>query len=32
MDAEIADWLVRLTHNQKDWGFGLCHDYLRNVN
>ena len=30
-NAEIADWLIRLTHNHKDWGFGLCHDYLRNV-
>ena len=31
-NAEIADWLVvRLTHNQKDWGFGLCRYYLRNV-
>lgn len=30
-NAEIADWLIRLTHNQKDWGFGLCCDYLRNV-
>ncbi len=30
-NAEIGDWLVRLTHNQKDWGFGLCRDYLRNV-
>jgi putative transposase len=30
-NAEIADWLIRLTHNQKDWGFGLCFDYLRNV-
>jgi putative transposase len=30
-NAEIADWLVQLTHNQKDWGFGLCRDYLRNV-
>lgn len=30
-NAEIADWLMRLTHNQKDWGFGLCFDYLRNV-
>jgi putative transposase len=28
---ENADWLIRLTHNQKDWGFGLCRDYLRNV-
>jgi putative transposase len=30
-NAEIAHWLVRLTYNQKDWGFGLCRDYLRNV-
>lgn len=30
-NAEIADWLVRLTHNQRNWGFGLCFYYLRNV-
>ena len=30
-NEEIADWLVRLTHNQKNWGFGLCYLYLRNV-
>jgi putative transposase len=30
-NAEIADWLVRLTHNQKSWGFGLCYLFLRNV-
>ena len=30
-NAEIADWLVRLTHNQKNWGFGLCFLFLRNV-
>jgi putative transposase len=30
-NAEIADWLVRLTHNWKDWGFGLCFLFLRNV-
>ena len=28
---KVADWLVRLTHNQKNWGFGLCFLYLRNV-
>lgn len=28
---EIADWLVRLTGMHSDWGFGLCFDYLRNV-
>jgi putative transposase len=27
----IADWLVRITTNQRDWGFGLCFLYLRNV-
>lgn len=30
-DAEIADWLVRLTANRRSWGFGLCFLYLRNV-
>lgn len=30
-NAEIADHLVRLTHNQRNWGFGLCFLYLRNV-
>ena len=32
LDAEnvlIADWLVRLTNNQRNWGFGLCFLYLR---
>jgi putative transposase len=28
---KIADGLIRLTHNQKNWGFGLCFFYLRNV-
>ena len=27
----VADWLVRLTKNQRNWGFGLCILYLRNV-
>jgi len=30
-NAEIADWLIRLTEQESDWGFGLCFDYLRNV-
>jgi putative transposase len=30
-NAAIADWLVRLTYNQKNWGFGLCFLHLRNV-
>jgi putative transposase len=27
----IADWLIRLTNHQRNWGFGLCFLYLRNV-
>lgn len=27
----IADWLVKLTHSQRNSGFGLCLLYLRNV-
>jgi putative transposase len=30
-NAEIADLMVRLTHNQRNWGFGLCFLYLHNV-
>ena len=30
-NVEIADWLIRLTHNQRSWGFGLCYLFLRNV-
>lgn len=30
-NAEIADWLIRLTDHQRNWGFGLCFLYLRNV-
>lgn len=30
-NERIADWLIRLTHNQKNWGFGLCFLFLRNV-
>lgn len=30
-NAELADRLIRLTHNQRDWDFGLCFLYLRNV-
>lgn len=30
-NAEIAEWLMRLTTDDADWGFGLCFDYLRNV-
>ncbi|MFM1884848.1 MAG: hypothetical protein RL026_5 [Pseudomonadota bacterium] len=30
-NERIADWLLRLTENQRNWGFGLCFLYLRNV-
>ena len=30
-NVEIADHLVRLTHNQRNRGFGLCFLYLRSA-
>ena len=30
-NEEIAQWLIQLTEQNTDWGFGLCFDYLRNV-
>lgn len=30
-NENIADWLMRLTSNQRNWGFGLCYLFLRNV-
>lgn len=30
-DDEIAQWLLRLTDNNRSWGFGLCFLHLRNV-
>lgn len=30
-NERIADWLTCLTHNQRNWGFGLCFLYLRDV-
>lgn len=30
-NEQIADWLIRLTRNQRNWGFGLCFLYLCNV-
>ncbi len=27
---EIANWLLKLTDNHRNWGFGLCFLYLRN--
>ena len=30
-NAVIADWLIRLTSTWRNWGFGLCFLYLRNV-
>ena len=31
-NAEIADWLIRLTYNQRNSDFGLCFLLLCNVN
>jgi len=30
-NERIADWLIRLTRTYRNWGFGLCFLYLRNV-
>jgi putative transposase len=30
-NVRISDWLIRLTNSYKNWGFGLCFLYLRNV-
>jgi len=30
-NEQIANWLIRLTDNHRNWGFGLCYLYLRNV-
>ncbi|ORU89915.1 MAG: transposase [Cycloclasticus sp. symbiont of Poecilosclerida sp. M] len=30
-NAEIADWLLRLSLTHKRWGFGLIYFYLRNI-
>jgi putative transposase len=30
-NAEIEDWLTRLTQTHKQWGFGLCFYFLRNT-
>ena len=30
-NALIADWLFRLTTTNRNWEFGLCYLYLRNV-
>lgn len=26
--AQIAHWLIQLTHSQRNWGFGLCFLYF----
>jgi putative transposase len=30
-NSVIAEWLVKATHNQRNWGFGLCFLYLSNI-
>lgn len=27
----VAQWLIKLTNERRNWGFGLCYLYLRNV-
>jgi len=30
-NAKVANWLLKLTVSHRNWGFGLCYLYLRNV-
>ena len=30
-NEEVAMWLIKLTDNNRNWGFGLCYLYLRNL-
>lgn len=30
-NEQIANWLIRLTDNNRSWGFGLCYLFFRNV-
>ena len=30
-NEEVATWLIKLTDNNRSWGFGLCYLYLRNL-
>ena len=30
-NKEVEDWLIALTKARKNWGFGLCDLYLRNI-
>jgi putative transposase len=30
-NEQTANWLIRLTENNRSWDFGLCYLYLRNV-
>ena len=30
-NEEVATWLIKLTNNNRNWGFGLCYLYLRNL-
>ena len=31
-NEEVATWLIKLTDNNRNWDFGLCYLYLRNLN
>jgi putative transposase len=30
-NEEVATWLIKLTDNNRNWGFGLCYLYLHNL-
>jgi putative transposase len=30
-NEEVATWLINLTDNNRNWGFGLCYLFLRNL-
>jgi putative transposase len=30
-NEEIAKWPIKLTDNNRNWGFGLCYLYLRKL-
>ena len=31
-NEEVGAWLIKLTDNNRNWSFGLCYLYLRNLN
>jgi putative transposase len=31
-NEEVVNWLIKLTDNNRNWGFGPCYLYFRNLN